>query len=166
MALIRCPECGKSISDKAKACPSCGYPLVKDYQTGQVMGYFGYEYRSSRTLYGLPLVHIAYGPSPAGGFRVAKGIIAIGNIAVGVFAIGGLAAGVFAISGIGLGLICLAGVAFGILLGLGGIATGYIAIGGMAIGVYAIGGLSIGIHTIYNDPHLKEMLKSFFGKFR
>lgn len=25
MALIKCPECGKEISDKAKACPGCGY---------------------------------------------------------------------------------------------------------------------------------------------
>ena len=28
MALIRCPECGKEISDKAEACPNCGYPIV------------------------------------------------------------------------------------------------------------------------------------------
>lgn len=27
MALINCPECGKQISDKAPACPNCGYPL-------------------------------------------------------------------------------------------------------------------------------------------
>lgn len=27
MALISCPECGKMISDKAKFCPSCGYPI-------------------------------------------------------------------------------------------------------------------------------------------
>lgn len=27
MALIICPECGKQISDKAVACPNCGYPL-------------------------------------------------------------------------------------------------------------------------------------------
>ena len=26
MALIKCPECGKEISDKAKACPNCGCP--------------------------------------------------------------------------------------------------------------------------------------------
>ena len=28
MALITCPECGKSVSDKAAACPGCGYPLA------------------------------------------------------------------------------------------------------------------------------------------
>lgn len=29
MALIKCPECGKEISDKAKACIHCGYPLAE-----------------------------------------------------------------------------------------------------------------------------------------
>lgn len=27
MALIKCPECGKEISDKALSCPSCAYPI-------------------------------------------------------------------------------------------------------------------------------------------
>jgi predicted amidophosphoribosyltransferase len=31
MALINCPECEARISDKAVACPHCGYPLA----TGQ-----------------------------------------------------------------------------------------------------------------------------------
>lgn len=29
MALIKCPECGREISDKAQACIHCGYPLAK-----------------------------------------------------------------------------------------------------------------------------------------
>lgn len=29
MALIKCPECGKEISDQAAACPSCGYPIAQ-----------------------------------------------------------------------------------------------------------------------------------------
>ena len=28
MALIKCPECGKEVSDKAKVCIHCGYPLT------------------------------------------------------------------------------------------------------------------------------------------
>ena len=28
MSLIKCPECGKEISDKAEKCPGCGYPLI------------------------------------------------------------------------------------------------------------------------------------------
>ena len=27
MALIKCPECKKDISDKAEVCPNCGYEL-------------------------------------------------------------------------------------------------------------------------------------------
>ena len=27
MALIKCPECGKEISDTAKSCPNCGYTI-------------------------------------------------------------------------------------------------------------------------------------------
>lgn len=27
MALIKCPECGKDISDKASSCPNCGFEL-------------------------------------------------------------------------------------------------------------------------------------------
>lgn len=30
MALIQCPECGKQVSDKAKVCVFCGYPLMDD----------------------------------------------------------------------------------------------------------------------------------------
>ena len=30
MALIKCPECGKEISDKATACPNCGMPLRRE----------------------------------------------------------------------------------------------------------------------------------------
>ena len=27
MAIIKCPECGKQISDRATSCPGCGYPI-------------------------------------------------------------------------------------------------------------------------------------------
>ena len=30
MALIKCPECGKEISDKSKLCIHCGYPLEEE----------------------------------------------------------------------------------------------------------------------------------------
>lgn len=32
MALIKCPECGKEISDKATSCPGCGYKISKTYK--------------------------------------------------------------------------------------------------------------------------------------
>lgn len=30
MALIKCPECNKEISDKAVNCPNCGYPICTE----------------------------------------------------------------------------------------------------------------------------------------
>lgn len=32
MALIKCDECGKDVSDKAKKCPHCGNPINEDLQ--------------------------------------------------------------------------------------------------------------------------------------
>ena len=32
MALIRCKECGKEISDQAKVCPNCNYDVRKQVQ--------------------------------------------------------------------------------------------------------------------------------------
>ena len=29
MAMVTCPECATKVSDKAFACPSCGYPLIQ-----------------------------------------------------------------------------------------------------------------------------------------
>ena len=49
-----------------------------------------YEYKSRRTLLGLPLVHVNLGRY---GIRWARGIIAVGNVATGGLAIGGLSAG-------------------------------------------------------------------------
>lgn len=36
MALIKCPECGKEISDKAKYCINCGCPLSEVVTSGSV----------------------------------------------------------------------------------------------------------------------------------
>lgn len=92
-----------------------------------------YEYKSKRALLGLPLVHINLGFGP----RVAKGIIAIGNISIGVVSIGGLALGLFSFGGFALGL----------LLVLGGIGVGAVAFGGMVAGILAVGGLAFGWFT-------------------
>lgn len=36
MALIKCPECGKEISDKAKTCINCGCPIEELSPSGDV----------------------------------------------------------------------------------------------------------------------------------
>lgn len=38
MALIRCPECDKEISDKAGACPHCGYPPLAADNKAKALG--------------------------------------------------------------------------------------------------------------------------------
>ena len=99
-----------------------------------------FEYRSTRTVWGLPLIHIAH---DAGGERMAlaRGIVAIGDMAVGLVANrrvrlrrrhlwGG---------GMNVGVISLGGLAAGLLLAIGGMAFGGFAVGALAFGVVATG---------------------------
>jgi hypothetical protein len=141
MALVNCPECGKEISDQASACPGCGKPMAGAIGSG-------YEYRSAAQIWGWPLVHVTSGIDPTTRRkRVAKGIIAIGDVAIGGVAIGGMAVGGVAIGGGALGLIALGGGAIGVLLALGGVAVGGLAYGGLAIGAVAAGGGAIGYYA-------------------
>ena len=43
MSLIKCPECGKEISDKSVQCIHCGYPLNNKTDISQDVIYAGYE---------------------------------------------------------------------------------------------------------------------------
>ncbi len=100
------------------------------------------EYVSKTRVWGLPLVHIKLSR-----FRnvpgIAKGIIAIGDVAFGVVSVGGIALGLFSFGGLSLGLLLsLGGLAIG-GLALGGVGIGLIAVGGAAIGVYALGGSAV-----------------------
>lgn len=109
-----------------------------------------FEYKSKRTLFGLPLIHINCGY----GLRWARGILAVGNVATGVFAFGGVSAGLFSLGGVALGLLlALGGVALGAiaigavaagLLAWGGVVLGWLSVGGVAKGVYAMGGVAAG----------------------
>ncbi len=159
MALIKCPECDGEVSDQATTCPHCGYPI---------RGGYGYEYRSERQLFGLPLVHIVGGnriDPLTGRLRIAKGIIAIGPIAVGGLALGGSAVGVISFGGGALGLVAVGGAAVGVLGALGGLAVGLVAIGGAAFGYYALGGGAWGVHALggnVQDPNMLEFLRGWF----
>jgi hypothetical protein len=170
MALMRCGDCGREISDQAMACPGCGRLLQ---ERGAAIAAsrewagrppYCYEYKSPIILFGLPLIHVIFGPTWLIGFRPARGIIAVGNIAIGFAAFGGVAMGLAAFGGVSLGLVCAGGIALALGLGAGGIATGYWALGGIAIGVYALGGLGIGAHTLQNDPNMLRILGALFGR--
>jgi hypothetical protein len=85
---------------------------------------YGYEYKSSLTIAGWPLLHISGGMDPVTlRPRIARGIIAIGNVAVGILAIGGVACGLISIGGCSLGaLAAVGGVAVGLLRAVGDVA--------------------------------------------
>jgi hypothetical protein len=42
MALIHCPECQKEISDKARTCPSCGFPVYRFWPVTERIRLWGY----------------------------------------------------------------------------------------------------------------------------
>lgn len=99
-----------------------------------------YEFKSKKTLFGLPLIHINTGGAYK--VRTAKGIIAIGDIALGLVSIGGLSLGLITLGGISLGLIAIAGISLG-LVSIGGIAIGGLTIGAISIGfIKAIGAIT------------------------
>ncbi len=139
----------------------------------------GGEYKSSFKIFGLPLIHVATGFNPeTGGLRVARGIIAIGNVAIGFLALGGVALGVITFGGLALGIAAIGGFAIAAYAAVGGVAiggyaalgglavAGYLAVGGLAVSWnYAIGGFAIGPHPYgsnIQDPEALEFLKRLF----
>lgn len=85
--------------------PGGGQTVINNYYHPSL---WEYEYKSERTLWGLPLVHIHLKNNS---LVRAKGIIAVGNVAVGlvsagIFSVGVLSFGVLALGVLALG--CLA----------------------------------------------------------
>ena len=148
----------RGIEPEKPAAPSPQQAVIQNYYRG-----WRYEYRSRRTLFGLPLVHINLCDRS---LCRAKGVIAIGNVATGLIAIGGFSAGLLTLGGFSAGLLALGGLAaggislgglsVGLLAALGGAAfslgiafgggavSGYAALGGAAVGQYAAGGTAFG----------------------
>ena len=132
------------LSSEVEALSDSGWrPTQEAPHTGQRSRY-KHEYRSKRTIWGIPLIHIAFsGDSSGKQMALAKGIIAIGDMAVGLIAIGGFAVGGFTVGGGGVGIVSLSGLSVGLLLAIGGVAFGGFAIGGVAFGLVAIGALPL-----------------------
>jgi len=151
--------CGKCIGrDQPRlVCRTCA-------ERGTVLGL---EYKSSITVGTWPLIHVCMGVDPVTARpRVAKGVIAVGNISVGALAIGGVALGLFTIGGLSVGLLmALGGAAIGLGFSVGGFAVGSVAVGGAAVGLrYALGGGAFGPAVI--DPrHCDEAAREFFQRW-
>ncbi len=118
-----------------------------------------FEYKSKRTLLGMPLLHVTAGSDPlTGQRRVARGFFAFGDTAIGVVACGGYARGLVAFGGCAVGGIAIGGVSLGVLswgavalalvLAFGGLAVGPLATGGLAVGWQAMGAVAAGWHAI------------------
>lgn len=103
-----------------------------------------YEYKSERTLWGLPLVHVHLCER---GFARAKGILAVGNVATGLVSVGIFSAGVLSLGVLSLGLLLSVGCLSAGLISLGGFSAGLIALGGFAWGWLAIGGIAGGVYA-------------------
>lgn len=100
-----------------------------------------FEYKSKKTLFGLPLLHINIGLG-----RVAKGVFSFGLVSMGIVSCGLVSLGVLAFGMVALGLAALGSVAGGGLVALGGVAiSGLIAFGGVAVGCFGFGGCAVGL---------------------
>jgi hypothetical protein len=162
-----CSVCQKAL------CPACvgrDAPrlLCRDCEVrGGIL--FGFEYRSAIGIGGWPLLHVCSGiDSVTLRPKVAKGVIAIGNVAIGALAIGGVACGLFAVGGLSIGLLmALGGCAIGAGFSMGGVAIGSIAIGAVAIGFHvAVGAVALGPHVVNTgrcDPAALDYLRGWFG---
>ncbi len=100
---------------------------------------FNYEYKSKRTLGGVPLVHINIGKG-----KTAKGVVAIGFKSVGVVSLGLLSIGVLSFGLLALGLLGLGILGIGIF-GFGAFALGVISGGAISVGIISFGAISVGV---------------------
>lgn len=189
-----CGNCNYILSGltESSKCPECGKPLVEVLMRRSfdpIKRGWSRRYRSNIMLFGLPLIHVAFGPAEDGPKGHAKGILAFGDKAVGLLAVGGRCFGVVACGGMSVGIVSIGGLSFGLLawgglaiggmtsgglsiaaLASGGLAIGFVACGGFAIGQYATGGLPIGEYVLgggRRDQAALEMLRQldwYFGR--
>jgi len=152
MNLQPCRECHHKISPEARTCPNCGAP----FPSRQEWKGTGFEWKSSGTFYGYPLIHIAFGKNRQGKFRVAKGVVAIGQFGIGLITIAQFGIGLlFGFGQFILGLTVIAQFAIALYFGAGQFATGYIAIGQFVLAYYGLAQVGVAKYlwsTTSKDP--------------
>ena len=125
---VKCRDCDREVSPSAQACPHCGAPCPYDPNWDG----FGYEYKSTTQIWGMPLIHIAFGKDKKNKWRIATGFIAIGQYAKGVITIAQFGIGVISISQFGIGLVALS--QFGIAAAI---------IGQFAVGLFVVAQIGV-----------------------
>ncbi len=158
MALTRCRECKHEISDQAQSCPDCGAP----YPARAIWTGTGYEWKSERTVYGYPLVHIAFGRDARGKFRVAKGVIAIGQFGIGLITFAQIGVGfLFGFGQFIFGLTAVSQIAVTLLFGCGQIAIGYAAVGQVVVAWYGLAQAGLANYLWSSSRHDPEAAQFF-----
>lgn len=115
-----------------------------------------FEYKSKRTLFGLPLVHIngKWGGTAKGvvavGFK-ACGVVSVGFLSMGVLSAGCLSLGAVSLGALALGVLALGAVSVGLLLALGAVAAGFVAYGAAAFGGFAAGAFACARYVAVGD---------------
>jgi len=166
MGLVSCRECGQEVSDAAPVCPHCGAPHPGNPpQQGT-----GFEWRSTQTWGGYPLVHVAFGKDARGKRRVAKGVIAIGQFAFGLITVAQFGVGLlFGFGQFIVGFTALAQFAGALYFGVGQFATGYIAVGQVVLAYYGLAQVGLAAYLWSpgrRDPQAVEFFRSLWETLR
>ncbi|MFW6126969.1 MAG: hypothetical protein ACOC6K_02025, partial [Thermodesulfobacteriota bacterium] len=112
-----------------------------------------------------PLVHVAFGKDARGKWRVAKGVIAIGQFAVGLITVAQFGVGfLFGLGQFMVGYTALAQVALGFYLGVGQFATGYAAIGQVVVAHYGLAQAGWASH-LWTPGHRDPEALAYFRQF-
>lgn len=140
--------CGAGGTDGAGGAAACGEPPVFSFRA--------YEYKSRRTLFGLPLVHINIGIGSSAKGILAVGFKARGVLSFGIFSAGGisfgvLSAGLVSAGAASLGIVALGALSLGIFLALGAVAVGFLAYGAVAVGFFSAGALAVARYVAVGD---------------
>lgn len=157
---VPCRECKEAVGPSASTCPHCGAqkPWKQDWNGP------GFEYKSEASLFGLPLVHVAFGKDAKGKRRVAKGIIAVGQFALGFVTVAQFGVGVlFGFGQFMLSLVAIAQFAGSAIFAVAQFGAAYAVVGQFAFGKYVVCQIGWGVHQIspgHIDPVAVEFFKS------
>lgn len=103
------------------------------------------ERKSKRTLWGMPLWHVAKNACGIIAIGVkARGIIAVGVRSCGVISLGVLSLGAISCGTLSLGILFSVGVFSAALFSVGTICAGIFAVGAIGFGVFSLGAVAIG----------------------
>ncbi len=161
-----CPKCAAAVPEGANDCPNCGAPRILGESLSGIRRRpsVGFEYKTKTEIRGWPLVHIAFGRDERGKFRVAKGVIAVGQFGIGLVTFAQIGLGVlFGFGQLTAGLFAVGQVAPAVIFGIGQLTTGHVAIGQFAIGDWVLAQIGLGVHTWTSFSRDPEAVAYFTG---